>query len=34
MGTGKPEMAQFGPFISELTQKGCKDEVLKLAKED
>lgn len=34
MGTGKPEMAQFAPFISELTQKGCKDEVLKLAKED
>lgn len=34
MGTGKPEMAQFGPFINELTQKGCKDEVLKLAKED
>lgn len=34
MGTGKPEIAQFGPFISELTQKGCKDEVLKLAKED
>lgn len=34
MGTRKPEMAQFAPFISELTQKGCKDEVLKLAKED
>lgn len=34
MGTGKPEMAQFAPFISELTQKGCKDDVLKLAKED
>ena len=34
MGTGKAEMAQFAPFISELTQKGCRDEVLKLAKED
>jgi len=34
MGTRKQEMAQFAPFISELTQKGCKDEVLKLAKED
>lgn len=34
METGKLEMAQFAPFISELTQKGCKDEVLKLAKED
>ena len=34
METGKLEMAQFAPFISELTQKGCKDEVLRLAKED
>lgn len=30
----KAEMAQFAPFISELTQKGCRDDVLKLAKED
>ncbi len=34
METRKPEMAQFGPVISELTQKGCSDEVLKLVKED
>lgn len=27
-------MAQFAPFISELTQKGCRDDMLKLAKED
>lgn len=30
----KAEMAQFAPFISELTQRGCRDDVLKLAKED
>ncbi len=34
METRKPEMAQFGPVISELTEKGCSDEVLKLVKED
>lgn len=34
METRKTEMAQFAPFINELTQKGCRDDVLKLAKED
>lgn len=34
METRKTEMAQFAPFINELTQKGCGDDVLKLAKED
>lgn len=34
METRKTEMAQFAPFINALTQKGCRDDVLKLAKED
>lgn len=34
MEARKTEMAQFGPVIRELTEKGCSDEVLKLVKED
>lgn len=34
MEARKPEMVQFAPVISELTEKGCKDDVLKLVKED
>lgn len=34
METRKPENVRVAPFIMELTEKGCKDDVLRLAKED
>ena len=34
METRKPEDVRVAPFIMELTEKGCKDDVLRLAKED
>lgn len=34
METRKPEDVRVAPFIMELTEKGCRDDVLRLAKED